>query len=132
MFSLKKMSLLAIAITALGTGSLCAYTHNIKNSTESDIRVYVQYAACKDEKWIFIPAHQTYSISAGACILQNVQAKVYEKQQYTAGSAITGTDKEYTAVSYNGPYTGSATWIVAGPFKFEPDNQRYVVTRSVQ
>lgn len=132
MLSFKKMSLLTIAISAMGISTLSAYTHNILNSTGSEVRVYVQYAACKDEKWILIPPYQTYSISAGGCILQNVQAKVYEAQQYTAGSAITGTQKEYTAVSYNGPYTGSATWIVTGPFKNVPDNQRYIVTRSVQ
>ncbi len=111
--------------------NLSAYTHNIKNGTQCLANVHVQYAACKDDHFQ-LQKYSSQSISAGGCILEKVEATVEEPQENTPGSAITGSSKIYRASSYNGPFTGSGTWIISGPFKEETDANRYKITRLVQ
>lgn len=107
-----------------------AYVHTIINTTEYHARVHFGYVGCKDD-YREVDANKTVNNDGKGCILGGISATVLvvglppsvvtflnsiktHSIDTVALVAMMQPKSVGTTFNYDGPYTGSSTWILYG------------------
>ena len=130
MFDAKKLVGLVVAGLFFVACQVSAYTHKIINTTEYQVTAHLNYVACSDDYRV-IEAGKSINNDAKGCILKEISATVAVTQlpqsaldvlntfqmrsvDATKFAELAKSKNVETKFNYNGPYTGSATWIIYG------------------